>query len=180
MFDPLSVKKYFLQKKKKESMSEKLAKDGVSSRGPSINAFATSVKEAVTTSVQTAMNAAHSKAVAQEARNAGQNTIKGIQGSLNHLRQGTKQSSGVRKVPVVLTSNSFTEEATENVDAAVAIAERTHRKSINLLLDRTTVIDKVRVMAADDTMILNTVWHKLMSPADARSRKSSECLPSDD
>lgn len=153
-------------------MTEKLATDGI--RAAAIQSFAGNVKDAMASTMKDAVSSAHSKAVAYEAKNAANSAVKGMQAALHSLRDGTKQNAGIKKVPGVLGSHSHLEDATGAVDAAVVTAERAVIRETNTFADLEATLSKSTGLLADDLMILNTVWHKVMSSGGLRSRRGSE------
>lgn len=156
-------------------MTERLASDASpSGRAQSIQSLANSVKEAMTGTMKDAVNTAHSKAVAHEARSASHSAVKAIQSTLHSLRDGSKQSNGVKKVPAILSSNSHFEDSLVAVDSATQSVERLHSRETNLLLDRSAALTKTCGSFSSDILLLNTVWHKVMSAGGERSRRSSQ------
>jgi hypothetical protein len=152
-------------------MTERLATDGT--RAAAIQSLASNVKEAMTSTVKDAVSSAHSKAVAYEAKGAANSAVKGMQATLLSLRDGTKQNAGIKKVPGILSNQSHLEDATHAVDAAVVTAERAVIRETNTFADLEATLGKSTGMLADDLMILNTIWHKVMSSG-TRSRRGSE------
>jgi hypothetical protein len=154
-------------------MTERLAGDV--NRAAAIQNLATTVKEAVSTTMKDAVSTAHSKAVAHEAKNAANSAVKGAQSTLLSLRDGTKQNAGIKKVPAIISSHSHLEDATSAVDAAVQTGERAVVRETNKFMDLEATLGKTAGMLTDDLLMLNTVWHKMMSPGTGnRSRRGSQ------
>ncbi|CUG90345.1 Hypothetical protein, putative [Bodo saltans] len=155
-------------------MTERLATDGT--RAAAIQSLASNVKEAMASTVKDAVSSAHSKAVAYEAKGAASSAVKGMQATLLSLRDGTKQNAGIKKVPGILGNQSHLEDATFAVDAAVVTAERAVIRETNKFADLEAALGQSTGVLSDDLMILNTVWHKVMSSGGTttRSRKGSE------
>lgn len=160
-------------------MTERLADAASPIRASSIQSLANSVKEAMSLSVKDAVNSAHSKAVANEARSAAKSAVKSAQTALHSLREGGKQSAGVKKVPGILANNSHMEECTSAVDSAAMTVDRVVTRDINTLLEREAAVEAACASLGDDILLLNAVWHKLMTPP-SKSRACSQVAVAED
>ena len=114
------------------------------------------------------MSSANLKGVSSEARSTSATFCKSLNGSLSALREGAKQSNGIKKVPGVFTQNSHIDEAMSQLDTNGPIAEEWRRtKATQEANER----DAARIVKSlgETALLLNVVWQKLLTPHGANN-----------